>query len=134
MIECTERYLLRKLGSIRRNVQPVDRIARLLLHQPTPFSLDWLANQANLSSRQFERKFKERMGIGPKLFSRIGRFYQAFTDKNLHPEHDWLTVAIQYGYSDYYHLAKDFRQFSNVTPNLILQQYAQRPELIVDLL
>ena len=133
MIEQAESYLLRKLRNIRIDAHPIDRIGTLLLHNPTPFSLDWLANQANLSPRQFERKFNERIGIGPKLYSRISRFYQTFAYKEKHPHLDWLTVAVQFGYTDYNHLAKDFKQFTNVTPNIILREYAQRPEIIVNL-
>ena len=133
MIDRTEAHLLRKLRTIKIDTHPIDRIGELLLHNPTPFSLDWLANQANLSPRQFERKFSERMGIGPKLYSRISRFYQTFDYKEKHPATDWLTVAVQFGYTDYDHLAKDFKQFTNVTPNLILKEYAQRPEIIVNL-
>lgn len=73
------------------------------------------------------------MGIGPKLYSRISRFYQAFQYKEMHPHLDWLSVAVHFGYSDYDHLAKDFKQFANVTPNLLLKENAQRPEIIVDL-
>lgn len=131
IIEHTEVYLLRKLKSIKIDAHPIDRIGTLLLHNPTPFSLDWLANQANVSPRQFERLFNERIGIGPKLYSRISRFYQAFEYKEKHPAVDWLTVAVNFGYTDYNHLAKDFKQFVNVTPNIILHEYAQRPEIIV---
>lgn len=133
MIERAEDYLLRKLRTAKTGTHSIDRIGTLLLHNPIPFSLDWLANQANLSPRQFERKFSERMGIGPKLYSRISRFYQTFDYKEKHPNVDWLTVAVQYGYTDYAHLAKDFKQFTHVTPNLILKEYAQRPEIIVNL-
>lgn len=133
VIERAEEYLLRKLRNPKTDVHPIDRIGTLLLHHPTPFSLDWLANQANLSPRQFERKFNERIGIGPKLYSRISRFYQAFEYKEKHPMHDWLTVATEFGYTDYNHLAKDFKQFTHVTPNLILKEYAQRPEISVPL-
>ena len=133
VIERAEEYLLRKLRNPKIDVHPIDRIGALLLHHPIPFSLDWLANQANLSPRQFERKFNERIGIGPKLYSRISRFYQAFDYKEKHPTKDWLTVAVEFGYTDYNHLAKDFKQFTHVTPNLILKEYAQRPEIIVPL-
>ena len=133
MIDRAEDYLLRKLRTVKIDTHPIDRIGDLLLHNPTPFSLDWLANQANLSPRQFERKFSERMGIGPKLYSRISRFYQTFDYKEKHPQIDWLTVAVRFGYTDYDHLAKDFKQFTNVTPNIILREYAQRPEMIVNL-
>ncbi|MEO6285389.1 MAG: hypothetical protein ABIN80_09525 [Dyadobacter sp.] len=30
-------------------------------------------------------------------------------------------------------LAKDFKQFASVTPNIILKEYAERPEIIVGL-
>lgn len=133
MVERAEEHLLRKLRTIKINAHPIDRIGALLLHNPTPFSLDWLANQANLSPRQFERKFSERIGIGPKLYSRISRFHQTFAYKEKHQAVDWLTVAVQFGYTDYDHLAKDFRQFTNVTPNIILKEYAQRPEIVVNL-
>lgn len=133
MIERAETYMLRKLKAVRIGAHPIDRIGALLLHNPIPFSLDWLANQANLSPRQFERKFNERIGIGPKLYSRISRFHQTFTYKEKYPAIDWLTVAVRFGYTDYNHLAKDFKQFTNVTPNIILNEYAQRPEIIVNL-
>ncbi|XAZ82002.1 helix-turn-helix domain-containing protein (plasmid) [Fibrella sp. ES10-3-2-2] len=133
MIERVEQYMLSRLKKVERDAHPIDRMGELLLHHPLPFSLDWLADQANLSPRQFERKFSERIGIGPKLYSRISRFFQTINHKERHPEQDWLTVAVEFGYSDYDHLAKDFKQFAHVTPNLLMREYAQRPEIIVNL-
>jgi AraC-like DNA-binding protein len=128
IIARAEEYLLNKLKNIKLAPHPIDRIGQLLMTQPTSFSLDYLAGQACLSPRQFERKFKERIGIGPKLYSRISRFFQTLQYKENHPHLDWLTIAVNFGYSDYDHLAKDFRQFANVTPNLIIKEYRQRPE------
>ncbi len=133
MIERAEEFLIGKIRKVKKESSPIDKIGLLLQKKPTQFSLDWLASQACLSPRQFERKFSERMGIGPKLYSRISRFYQAFQYKEMHPHLDWLSVAVHFGYSDYDHLAKDFKQFANVTPNLLLKENAQRPEIIVDL-
>jgi AraC-like DNA-binding protein len=59
----------------------IDEIAAFMLAHPSKFSLDYLANQACLSPRQFNRKFTERIGIGPKLYSRIIRFYRAYKYK-----------------------------------------------------
>ena len=133
MIERLEAYMVRKLSNLNRQAHPLDRIGELLLHNPVPFSLDCLADQTNLSTRQFKRKFSERMGIGPKLYSRISRFFQTLNYKERHPDQDWLTVAVGLGYSDYNHLAKDFKQFANVTPNIMMGEFAQRPEIIVNL-
>jgi transcriptional regulator GlxA family with amidase domain len=120
--------MLDRLKKVKIDPHPVDQIGQCLLDNPIPFSLDWLAGQACLSPRQFERKFNERIGVGPKLYSRISRFFLAFRHKANHPGLDWLTVATHFGYTDYYHLAKDFKPFSGATPNLILDQHARRPE------
>jgi AraC-like DNA-binding protein len=130
MIARVERYLLKQLHKVKKDVHGIDQIGQILLHQPKGFSLDWLANQAHLSPRQFERIFKERMGVGPKMYSRINRFFNAFQYKELHPEVDWLSVALDFGYSDYYHLCKDSKQFAQVTPNILLNQLQLRPELM----
>jgi transcriptional regulator GlxA family with amidase domain len=85
---------------------------------------------ACLSFRQFERKFRERVGLSPKLFSRIVRFNRAFELKDLNPENDWLDIAISCGYSDYQHMVKDFKQFAGVTPTILMQENDQCPEKI----
>ena len=133
MIACVENYLLKKCRALRHDGHAIDQIAQLLITNPQGFSLDWLASQANLSPRQFERKFVERIGIGPKLFGRISRFSKAFFFKDQRPDIDWLTVAIQFGYTDYYHMVKDFKQFAYTTPNIILGEYANRPEIALKL-
>lgn len=130
MIERVEVYLLKQIKKVKKEAHGIDQIGQILLQQPKGFSLDWLANQAHLSPRQFERVFKERMGVGPKLYCRINRFFNAFQYKELHPEVDWLSVALEFGYSDYYHLCKDSKQFAQVTPTILLNQLQLRPELM----
>jgi AraC-like DNA-binding protein len=73
------------------------------------------------------------MGVCPKLYSRIARYYQAFRYREAHPAADWLTVALRYGYSDVQHLNKDFRAFAGVTPNRLLEENSQSPENILHL-
>lgn len=133
MIAIVEQYLLAKIRWVKTDIHAVDKIGEILLRQPTRFSLDWLADQSCLSSRQLERKFVERMGIGPKLFARISRFHQAFMWKEANPEADWLTVAVKFGYTDFHHLFKDFKEFAGVTPNTLLSEYALSPEKILRL-
>jgi len=134
MLSLVEHYLLRKLGRLKKEIHSIDSIARLLLHDPLNYSMDWLCSQANLSPRQFERKFNEHVGVGPKLYTRIGRFYKALQYKERNPGVDWATIAFQFRYSDYRHLAKDFREFSNVTPTVKIQRLDIHPEaILVDL-
>lgn len=124
LIQIIETFVLAKVRLVKSTVHAVDKIGQLIQQNPTSFSLDWLANQANLSPRQLERKFVERLGIGPKLYSRISRFHQAFMWKEANPQLDWLTVAVKYGYTDFQHLSKDVKEFAGVAPNTLLAESA----------
>ncbi|MCO5949887.1 helix-turn-helix domain-containing protein [Mucilaginibacter flavidus] len=121
IIGIVEGYLLQKTSGIKVNTQPIDKISDILNRQPTQFSLNWFAEQACLSPRQFERKFLERMGISPKLYCRIARFYKAFQLKDKTSDVNWLAVALDCGYADFQHLSKDFKQFANTTPTALLK-------------
>jgi AraC-like DNA-binding protein len=105
----------------------VDEVSNLILHHHW-HSLDWFADQSCLSVKQFERKFKERCGIAPKLFARITRFDRAFRMKNKNPELDWLSIALQCGYNDYQHLVRDFKDFTSVTPVEFYRIESKAPE------
>ena len=133
MIAVIESYLINKIKTIKTGTHPLDQVASCLFTNPSRFSLDWLAKQSCLCQRQFNRKFIERMGVGPKLYSRIVRFYQAYQYKETHQQEDWLTIALLFGYADYQHLVKDFKEFAHTTPNLWINQDNQSPERVLQL-
>src|ERR1044072_7136909 len=62
-------------------------------------SVDQLANDAGISSRQLERRFLREVGLGPKLLARIIRFQQVFRAVE-QCNSAWATVAIVCGYYD----------------------------------
>lgn len=133
MIQVIDAFLLAKVRLVKAKIHAVDKIGQFLQHNPTRFSLDWMASQACISPRQLERKFVERLGVGPKLFGRIARFHQAFMYKEMHPNLDWLTVAVKFGYTDFQHLSKDIREFAGVAPNTLLSEYALSPAKVLGL-
>ena len=133
MIRVVDAYLFMKFQKLNLRIEPIDRINALLQHKNSTYSLAYLASQACLSYRQFERKFKERNGVSPKLFVRIARFNRAYTMKQENPEKDWLDVAIVCGYSDYQHMVKDFKQFTGITPVAMLEAEAKCPEKVLGL-
>jgi AraC-like DNA-binding protein len=74
-----------------------------------------LAASCNLSERQLERLFLERVGITPKLYARIRRFRSVLDhlqDSESVERLNLADVAASYGYTDQSHLARDFRNFS----------------------
>ena len=133
MVNIVENYLTTKIKKIKADIHPVDKVASYILTSSSHVSLDWLARQACLCQRQFNRKFIERIGVTPKLFSRIVRFFNAYKYKEAHPHEDWLSVALLFGYTDYQHMVKDFKEFALVTPNSWVNQDTQSPERILRL-
>ncbi|MCY7352626.1 MAG: AraC family transcriptional regulator [Cytophagaceae bacterium] len=97
MIGIVENFLLYLVRKSKKRELPIDKVSRFLLHNPGMVSLDWpgldwLADQACLSQRQFYRQFVEREGVSPKLYARIARFENAMKLKNAQPS--VLSIAV----------------------------------------
>jgi AraC-like DNA-binding protein len=128
MISLIESYLLKKVARLRIDNQPIDRAIAFMKDGEKSFSLDWLADQACLSPRQFERKFRDRLGMSPKYYSRIIRFNRAYQMKMKHPHLDWLSIAYTCDYYDFAHLMRDFKAFAEVTPSMLVAQELSSPD------
>jgi AraC-like DNA-binding protein len=128
MLAIANRFLVKHIRRERiKDHHGVDSIGDLILHHHKQ-SLDWFADQSCLSVKQFERKFKERCGVTPKLFARITRFDRASRLKSINPDMDWLSISLQCGYSDYQHLVRDFKDFTGVTPVGFYHLESKAPE------
>jgi AraC-like DNA-binding protein len=132
MVDIIERFLLPKFRQMKTQAA-VDEVADYLLADPTRFSLDYAASQACLSTKQFYRRFVERIGISPKLFSRMSRFNYAYHYKIAQPNASWSSVAQEFYYTDYHHMEKECKEFTGLTPNEWLQQNQASPERILRL-
>jgi len=77
-------------------------------------NVDWAADQAGMSARQFQRRCKEESGLAPKQLARILRFRRAC--RLAERGESWLRVAAEAGYFDQAHLIRDFREFTGTTP------------------
>lgn len=117
MVMIADRFLTSLVSNARNDGHRLDAIARLMLTSGGKASLDWLASESCLSTKQFTRKFYERTGVNPKTLQKIIRFTNAFNIRNAYPERDWSQIAFDCGYFDYQHLAKDYKEFTNHTPN-----------------
>lgn len=118
MLNVMEEFLLKKLSKVRYDKRPIDHVMQLMLEDPFQ-SLDKLASDACLSVRQFERNFFERVGVSPKMYSRIVRFNKTLDYKRADPGSVWLDAAFASGYFDYSHLARDFKLFTGETPMVV---------------
>ncbi len=122
MIELVEAFLIKKAAQCRHDRQGIDVIAQRMIQPGAHHQLDQLAADACLSTRQFERKFRERVGVSPKLFTRIARFAQAYALREANPLRSWTDIAYTCSYYDPNHLIKDFQQFAGTSPGQLFAE------------
>lgn len=128
MLAILEKYLLELINKSKKKQHIINAIAQQMLRRDNKESIDYFIKEACLCQRQFDRKFKEYIGINPKLYARIVRFDNVFRMKNRFPYRDWLTTALHCGYYDYQHLAKEYKDFTGCTPNEFFNLEVKAPE------
>ena len=116
MINIAERYVFTKVQQTKGSLNQIDRVAKHMLNLTEAYSLDKYVGEGFVSSRQFNRRFMDSVGVSPKAFLRIARFDQAYRFKNANPKFNWFNIAISCGYYDYQHLSKDYQDFTGYTP------------------
>jgi len=95
----------------------ITAIAEELYNTTALLSVSQYAYKANMSIRNFERRFIDEVGISPKLYARITRFYNALENKMLHPRKNWTDIVYENGYYDQSHFIKEFKAFTGTTPS-----------------
>jgi AraC-like DNA-binding protein len=111
-------YLAARVNGSKRDLQLL-KLATRVIDCRGLVSVDQLAADAGVSARQLERRFLNEVGIGPKLLARIVRFQQVFRAVE-QCEVRWAAVAFECGYYDQAHLIRDFKQFAQQTPVVLL--------------
>lgn len=116
MVQYISEYLTGRIQNHMLPEEPIDQVAIQMLDPMLRKSLEEWAAMACLSLRQFERSFRNRVGISPKLYTRIVRFERAMRIKEANPGFSWSQIAFECDYNDSSHLLREFRQFANFPP------------------
>jgi AraC-like DNA-binding protein len=108
-------FLIKPLVNVRTEYSNIFSTIRNTVNENYPCSIAKLASDCNLSSRQFERKFKEFSGFSPRVFLNIARFAHIFKN-NINTTKILTEIAYESGYYDQPHFIRDFRKFSAYSP------------------
>ena len=111
-----EAYLLSKAQSYLHPDTTVSAALASLQSWPV-IPLRELASRLGVSHKQMLARFDCRVGLTPKLTSRIFRFRQSLAAAHVSEEPDWSDIAAQYGYYDQAHLIHEFQEFAGMTPS-----------------
>lgn len=124
--ECIEHYLLGKLTKVKE-LLPVDQALFQMLKCQGRMPITQVSDLACLSLRQFERKCKERLGLSPKVYSRLIRFSNAYRLFEKSEVPNWSEIAYLSGYYDQMHFIKDFKEFAGITPTIMEEELKRKP-------
>ncbi len=117
-IDILEDFLLSKIRP-SLNIRRIGSSISTLLRAPST-SVNALANEACLSKRQYERVFRETVGMNPKEYARIVRFQKALWLMQ-RGESNYAGIAAECGYSDQSHFIRNFKELSGFTPETLIK-------------
>lgn len=129
MKEIADNFMLELVSKIKKP-HIIDYVIPQIIKQGGMIKIDSLVKEAYMSNRQFERAFKDRMGVSPKFYSRLVRFSKAWILKEDNPKLTWTEVAYNCSYFDQMHLIRDFKEFADYNPSEISQAFKRQPFML----
>jgi methylphosphotriester-DNA--protein-cysteine methyltransferase len=105
----------------------VHGLAAAVLRRKGRVTVEAMACEAGVSRQHLSRAFREHIGVPPKLYSRLARFHAALAYVGSPAQVDWARAAADMGYADQSHMIAEFRQFSGLTPELLVSRYWFHP-------
>jgi AraC-like DNA-binding protein len=75
-----------------------------------------LAGELGWSHRRLIARYRDTVGLPPKLVARIVRFERLTAHIRTHPAIEWADAAATCGYFDQAHLAREVRELAGITP------------------
>ncbi len=121
-VAAAEELMLTELRRREPQVSVVRALIASVLERDGQVSVDELSREARLSRRQLERRFREAVGVPPKLFAEMNRFAHVFRLLHAQPVANWLDLTYGCGYFDQAHFIREFRRFTGKTPSAYFAQ------------
>ncbi|GLZ12847.1 AraC family transcriptional regulator [Actinomadura sp. NBRC 104425] len=112
--------LLRRLDAGPSPAPEVRRAFDLLAASGGAVPVADLADEVGWSRKHLNDRFKQQVGLPPKVMSRVLRFHRALCMMIRRPRRPWADVAHACGYYDQPHLIREFRALAGCTPTELL--------------
>jgi AraC-like DNA-binding protein len=112
-----DEFLLTLLDSARSPVPSVTRALGRLHESGGTVPVGVLAAEIGCSRRHLITRFREHVGLTPKLLGRILRFERVVSLVDARTSMGWAEIAQACGYYDQAHMIRDFNQFAGGPPS-----------------
>lgn len=113
-IRLLEQWLLSRINPTL-NTRRIACTLQKLFENPS-ITIGCLAEEACLGKKQYERVFRDCVGMNPKEYARIVKFQKAMEIMQC-GDINFAAVAAESGYADQSHFIREFKKMSGHTPN-----------------
>ena len=122
MIGISEKYLLDNVNRGQLNLYYLNRAAEIIRRKKGSISMEELAANAYISTRQLEREFRQKIGLSPKNYMRIARLNHV--NRIITTGRRLLLTDVSYacGYADQAHFIRDFKHFTGESPKNFIRE------------
>jgi AraC-like DNA-binding protein len=114
--ELIDAFLLPRLAAGREAAPGVAWAWRRLAETRGAASIGAIAAEIGWSRKHLIEKFREHVGLPPKVVARIMRFNRALRLLQRDEAARWTDIAYSAGYYDQAHMIRDFHEFAGATP------------------
>lgn len=129
-IECFESFLHLRQAKTKQISRELAYAVGVLQNCETRIAS--LARELGWSERRLERNFNDRVGVSPKMFSRILRFQRLVKLLETDGLADLSDAAIACGYYDQPHMNREFTSFAGTSPTAFLNASHRLSEIFVN--
>lgn len=116
-IHVLETFLNKRLETSRPYDTTLEAAIDAIISNHGQIRIQTLATRLNISTRQLERKFQEKVGLSPKHLCRTIRFQRVFDHLRTFPHDTWTSVALSCGYFDQSHFINECLDFTGCCPS-----------------
>lgn len=120
-----EERLLERLGPAPDPPPAVRHAIHLIARTDGRQSVRELERAVGWGARHLERRFRDAVGVSPKLFSRVVRFRRALVLWRQPGPVSWSRLAAEAGYYDQAHLIREVKALAGVTPAALAGELRQ---------
>jgi AraC-like DNA-binding protein len=113
-LRAVEEFLLRNFAATLTRDAVVAFALRRFAESPSRAAVECVAAETGWSVRHFSQRFREQVGMSPKVWLRVQRFQAAVGQLYAGAGVRWAEMALECGYYDQSHFANDFRAFSGI--------------------
>jgi len=116
--QALDTVLTARFGNAAAPDRDFERAVSSVVRAEGRISVDALAAGMGVGTRQLERRFRERVGLGPKRFAKVLRFQSVFRRAFL-DERPWAHLALDCGYYDQSHFIREFKSITGRSPSAL---------------